>query len=78
MLASGTTRKMENTAELVPLSQQLQDLKVEHRDLDLAIARLQLSPTEDELLVRRLKKRKLFIKDRIALIERILEPDIPA
>ena len=69
---------MENTAELMPLSQQLQDLKVEHRDLDLAIARLQTAPVEDELLVRRLKKRKLFIKDRIALIERMLEPDIPA
>ena len=69
---------MENTAELLPLSQQLQDLKVEHRDLDLAIAHLQASPTEDELLVRRLKKRKLFIKDRIALIERMLEPDILA
>lgn len=58
--------------------EQLQTLKVEHRDLDLAIARLHSTPVEDELLLRRLKKRKLFIKDRITLIERLLEPDVPA
>jgi len=66
---------MDNISEPVSLTQQLQDLKVEHRDLDLAITRLQTEPAEDELLLRRLKKRKLFLKDRIALVERMLQPD---
>ncbi|MEY3201683.1 MAG: hypothetical protein RIR70_1233 [Pseudomonadota bacterium] len=66
---------MEHLSDSAPLSLQLQDLKIEHRDLDLAISRLQTEPSDDELLVRRLKKRKLFLKDRIALIERMLEPD---
>jgi hypothetical protein len=69
---------MEHITESSPLLQQLHDLRVEHRDLDLAISRLQTEPVDDELLVRRLKKRKLFLKDRIALLERMLEPDEPA
>lgn len=56
----------------------LQELKVEHRDLDAAVAHLLESPPSDELMLRRLKKRKLQLKDRIALIEGMLEPDIPA
>jgi hypothetical protein len=56
----------------------LQELRVEHRDLDEVIARLLESPSGDELMLRRLKKRKLQIKDRIAILERMLEPDIPA
>lgn len=56
----------------------LQELRVEHRDLDEAIARLDNEPPADELLLRRLKKRKLHLKDRIAQIERMLEPDVPA
>ena len=54
---------------------QLQELRQEHRDLDEAIGRLESAPTLDELLLRRMKKRKLQIKDRIAVIERLLEPD---
>lgn len=56
----------------------LQELRVEHRDLDEAIARLEGNPPADELMLRRLKKRKLHLKDRIALVERLLEPDVPA
>ncbi len=56
----------------------LQELRVEHRDLDEAIARLVGAPPADELMLRRLKKRKLHLKDRITLIERMLEPDVPA
>ena len=56
----------------------LQELRVEHRDLDEAIARLSDSAPADELMLRRLKKRKLTLKDRIALIERLLEPDVLA
>jgi hypothetical protein len=53
----------------------LVDLRIEHRDLDDAIGRLTLAPSEDQLLLRRLKKRKLLIKDRIAILERMLDPD---
>ncbi len=60
------------------LRARLQELRVEHRDLDEAIARLIGAPPADELMLRRLKKRKLHLKDRIALIERMLEPDVPA
>jgi hypothetical protein len=57
---------------------QLHELRVEHRDLDEAIVRLESTPPHDELMLRRLKKRKLHLKDRIAQVERMLEPDIPA
>jgi hypothetical protein len=57
------------------LQARLEALRAEHRDLDDAIARLGDTPAEDELLLRRLKKRKLALKDRIAMIERMLEPD---
>lgn len=57
------------------LRAKLQELRSEHRDLDEAIAQLDTAPSEDELLLRRLKKRKLTLKDRIAALERALEPD---
>lgn len=60
------------------LRTQLQDLKLEHRDLDAAIHRLLEAPPRDELMLRRLKKRKLYLKDRIALIEGMLNQNIPA
>lgn len=61
--------------EVTSLQIRLTELRTEHRDLDDAISRLQGSPQDDELLLRRLKKRKLALKDRIAVIERMLEPD---
>lgn len=54
------------------------ELKQEHRDLDAAIARLQADIDADELSVKRLKKRKLQIKDTIARLESALIPDQPA
>lgn len=57
------------------LRTQLQELRIEHRDLDAAIERMEASPPLDELMLRRMKKRKLQLKDRIAVIERLLEPD---
>ncbi|MCX8087013.1 MAG: YdcH family protein [Rhodocyclaceae bacterium] len=60
------------------LSALLIELKVEHRDLDASIARLEAVPPTDELMLRRLKKRKLQLKDRIAAIERLLGPDLVA
>lgn len=57
------------------LRQQLEELRLEHRDLDDAITRLSATPVEDELMLRRLKKRKLALKDRIIAIEHMLSPD---
>ncbi|MDP2808993.1 MAG: DUF465 domain-containing protein [Rhodocyclaceae bacterium] len=68
-------QKVDNPEDL---RTHLQELRVEHRDLDEAIARIDTDLPADELLLRRLKKRKLHLKDRIAQIERMLEPDIPA
>lgn len=56
----------------------LEELKSEHHDLDASIARLEENPPHDELLLRRLKKRKLLLKDRIAAVERLLGPDLIA
>jgi len=60
------------------LQAQLTELKVEHQDLDAMIARVEATPPHDELALRRLKKRKLQLKDRIAAIERLLGPDLIA
>ena len=57
------------------LQARLVELRTEHRDLDEAISRLTLAPSEDELMLRRLKKRKRLIKDRISTLERMLGPD---
>jgi hypothetical protein len=57
---------------------QLARLLQEHRDLDAAIAALQDSPGADVLQVQRLKKRKLYLRDRINAIEDQLTPDIIA
>jgi hypothetical protein len=56
----------------------LEVLKREHRDLDDAIHALQERPTADPLMLRRLKKQKLALKDRIAQIEDEIFPDIIA
>lgn len=65
------------------MHQRVVELKQEHRDLDAAIARLQADirydvRNADELTVKRLKKRKLQIKDSIARLESALIPDQPA
>lgn len=54
------------------------ELQVEHRDLDLVIDHLVENPPADGLLARRLKKRRLQLKDRILQLEQMLVPDIPA
>lgn len=60
------------------LRQRLTQLKGEHRDLDEAINVLEASPARDQLMLTRLKKRKLGLKDEIARIEDQLFPDIIA
>ncbi len=64
--------------EIADIRQRLHELQVEHRDLDQVIAHLIEFPPNDDLLMRRLKKRKLALKDRILLLEQMLVPDIPA
>jgi len=66
---------MEPTDDQTVLRARLQELMIEHRDLDEAISRLDTAPVEDELLLRRLKKRKLLLKDRITAVERMIEPN---
>lgn len=53
-------------------------LEIEHGDLDYIIATLSQDPVHDELRLRRLKKRKLMLKDQIALLKDRLIPDIIA
>ena len=60
------------------LRKRLAQLKIEHRDLDAAIAALTEAGGPDQLQVARLKKRKLRLKDQIAMVEDYLTPDIIA
>jgi hypothetical protein len=60
------------------LREQLARLRAEHRELDAQIAAEAASPLCDQLAIKRLKKRKLALKDRIATIEDQLLPDIIA
>ena len=70
---------MELTAEETEaVRRKIEVLKSEHRDLDAVIARLSHDPELDELQLRRLKRRKLLLKDQITLLEGQLVPDIPA
>ena len=65
-------------ADPAEISRKLADLRLEHRDLDTAISKLQADIAADELAVKRLKKRKLQLKDTIARLESALIPDEPA
>ncbi len=60
------------------MRKRLQALKIEHRDLDAAIAALTDAGGPDQLQVARLKKRKLRLKDQVSQIEDYLTPDIIA
>jgi len=70
---------------IVPMStnwseirERLHDLREEHRDLDDAIEQLQLNPATDQLKLRRMKKRKLRLRDQITYWESKLIPDLDA
>lgn len=60
------------------LAVELEVFKREHRDLDVAIVALVERATGDQLTIRRLKKQKLLLKDKIAVLEDRLTPDIIA
>ncbi|MDP2801117.1 MAG: DUF465 domain-containing protein [Phreatobacter sp.] len=57
---------------------ELERLRQEHRDLDVAIDALVSMPVADRLQIQRLKKRKLILRDRIAFLDDLLTPDIIA
>ena len=60
------------------MRRQLAELRVEHRDLDRALDLMQESSYVDQLQVRRMKKRKLLLRDMISFLENALIPDEPA
>ncbi|MBM3358104.1 MAG: DUF465 domain-containing protein [Betaproteobacteria bacterium] len=66
------------TADVETLKQKINQLQTEHRDLDDVISRLSQSSAQDQIQLQRLKKRKLYLKDQITILERQLTPDIPA
>jgi hypothetical protein len=56
----------------------LHELKQAHSDLDAAIAHMSASVESDEVALKRLKKRKLLLKDQITMLQNKLIPDQPA
>ncbi|MFZ1828151.1 MAG: YdcH family protein [Candidatus Competibacteraceae bacterium] len=66
------------TNDLEHYKRRLVELRVEHRDLDDVISRLAKDPLVDELELKRLKKRKLMIKDQINRLESKVIPDLNA
>jgi hypothetical protein len=60
------------------LSRQMIDFRMEHADLDASIDRLADTTPHDELLLRRLKKRRLALRDKIAGLQREIDPQEPA
>ena len=64
--------------ELHDIRQRVMDMKLEHSGLDQAIEQLAQSGAFEELKIKRLKKRKLQLKDEISRLENVLIPDILA
>ena len=60
------------------LTRQLIELRIEHADLDNLIDQAALDRPSDELSLRRLKKRRLLLRDRISRLEADIEPPEPA
>lgn len=73
---AATFDQLMNQAEQI--RKRIIELEVEHRDLDAVIAILSRDAAHDQLQLRRMKKRKLQIKDHITLLKMQLIPDIPA
>jgi len=75
ILASACEKIMSPTEDI---QRRIIELEVEHRDLDVVIDMLVNDIRRDELQLRRLKKRKLQLKDHITLLKMQLVPDVPA
>lgn len=72
------TMQPPNPAEQARLVRRLVELRAEHRGLDAEVSRLQADRAADDLVVKRLKKRRLQLRDCIERIESALIPDEPA
>ena len=73
-----TSNMSMNSNDPGEIARLISDLRVEHRDLDEAISRLSGDPSVDQLQLRRMKKRKLKLKDWIGYLESKLIPDLDA
>lgn len=73
-----TQRRPPVTTNLHSPERRLIELRIEHGDLDALIDRAALEAPTDELMLRRLKKRRLALRDDIARLERALSPNEPA
>ena len=67
-----------STLEDRQIRDKLSQLRLQHRDLDIAIEALEQAEAQDQLQLRRLKKQKLKLKDEIKILEARLLPDIIA
>lgn len=72
------TLEMPNMIDVQEIHRRIVELDVEHRDLDAVIDMLTRDGHSDQLQLRRLKKRKLQLKDHITLLKMQLVPDVPA
>lgn len=75
---AGRREPVKTIEDRAAIARRLLELRIEHRDLDEVIARLDAASDADDLQVRRLKKRKLRIKDQMNQLEHALIPDQPA
>lgn len=75
-LVARPKRSMDDNLHSLP--RQLIELRMEHADLDNLIDRALFDVSSDDLTLRRLKKRRLLLRDRITRIESELEPQQPA
>ena len=76
--ARAVSNQQLSEEERLQIEARIQALEIEHHDLDDVIARLVEVPIQDQLQLRRLKKRKLLLKDLIARLRDRLIPDIIA
>ena len=67
-----------NDTETARIRHQIKELRIEHLDLDYAITQLVHAVHVDDIRLRRLKKRKLALKDQIQRLESKLIPDLDA
>ncbi len=73
-----TVRELPISAEIVAMRAEMALLKQEHKDMDDSIQALEVMPVPDQILIARLKRKKLAVRDRIATLEDKINPDIIA